>query len=90
VSKNILGFSGGGGIAETREREAHQKTEAPDMIDLSKWPSAEAEKYREVIREIRHDLETLKKSSDEGTKIPESIINMFEEFLEGREENVTN
>ena len=59
------------------------------MIDLSKWPSAEAEKYREVIREIRHDLETLKKSSGEGTKIPESIINMFEEFLEGREENVT-
>ena len=56
------------------------------MIDFSKWPPTEVARYRKLIRDIRRDLDKLKKERAAGANVPESIINMFEEFLEEREE----
>ena len=56
------------------------------MIDLSKWPPAEAEEYRTIIRDMRRILENLKTKHGAGAYVPASIVNMVEEFLEEREE----
>ena len=60
------------------------------MIDLSVWLPAEVARYRKLIRDIRRDLDKLKKERAAGANVPASIVNMVEEFLEEREERASH
>src|SRR5262249_3160347 len=74
------------GFSTIEERSGCPHRRRVGMIDLSKWPPAEAEEYRTIIRDMRRVLEGLKTKRGAGAYVPASIVNMVEEFLEEREE----